>query len=112
MKLLLSLILLSSIWASGQDVAEEMTVHYRELRLHVLDEKGEPVHHLNASDLLVMLDKTPLEIEYFEEVDFNQEWQGNMSQDQEDHRKRSVTQPCPTVEYRTGSLSGRTQQIF
>ena len=68
MKYCLFIFLISSL-ASFAQVEEELTVLLREVRVHVVDRKGNPVNRLKMEDFIVEEDKTAQEIDFFEEVD-------------------------------------------
>ena len=52
----------------GAQMQEELTVVFRDVRLHVVDENGDPVYNLKPEDFILTEDKRPRNITYFEEV--------------------------------------------
>ena len=54
--------------AFGQ-VYEELTVTYKDIRVHVVDSNGDPVKGLKLDDFVLTVNRDDKEVDYFEEVD-------------------------------------------
>lgn len=59
-----------SVVSAQVPLKEDVQVVLRDLRVHVLDDKGQPVRGLSQDDFIVFEADAPQRVQYFEEVDF------------------------------------------